>query len=184
MLLDSRIFGRGQGSKRTKSKRSLRHLKSRSSKSAHSKIPISSSNGPTRQRIPNSTSSPLPPGNRSISPIKEYEETECIKENDTKKPFKIKLNVEDNRELFGDGNGDKLPLPGMETNAQLIEMLLRDEYYSNVICDGQLPAKQIFIGFLYLLLIIAVDTYIEMTLVSTDVKVPQQILKVSCQHLE
>ena len=83
-----------------------------------------------------------------------------------RKPFKIKMNFEDNQELFGDDNGDKLPFPGMETKAQLIEMLLRDEYYSNVICDGQLPAKQIFIGLLYLLLIIAVDAFVEMTFVS------------------
>ena len=168
MMLNPQIFGRAQATKRAKSKRSgHRHSRSRSSKSVHSKIPISSPNGPSRQHIPNQKAPPsIPAIVEREEPMADSNGMDVNQPESARKPFKIKMNFEDNQELFGHDNGDKLPFPGMETKAQLIEMLLRDEYYSNVICDGQLPAKQIFIGLLYLLLIIAVDAFVEMTFVS------------------
>ena len=73
----------------------------------------------------------------------------------TPQKYKLKMNFIDNKD-------DKIPLPGVETKEELKKMILNDEYYAAVVCNGQLPKKQICIGLLYFLLIIAIDSYLEM----------------------
>lgn len=84
-----------------------------------------------------------------------------INTNNETQRYKVKMNFLDNKELFiNNDNENKMPLPGTETKQQLLDIMLSDEYYANI-CNGHIPTKQIFTGLLYLLLIIAIDAYLD-----------------------
>ena len=189
MLLNPQIFGRAQPSKRGKSKRThvIHHkttttintkIASSSSSSSLSPMHKHKKYGKSLQRTPtqrkqmnqdmmdNVKESGMSgiPGTASMNAPKEQKQN---KKEQRRQRYKIKMNFEDNEQLFrGDKNKDKRPLPGTETKQQLISKMMEDEFYCNVICHGQMPSKQILIGLFYLLLVIAIDSYVQMVLVS------------------
>eukprot|EP01083_Nonionella_stella_P198106 727671_1 len=120
-------------------------------------------------------SSPLTRNSDDLNIQNVIESTVAMKDNDDQsnkqQRHKMEMNFEDNKHIFmnnqmENGNEPRIPLPGTESKQQLMDMMKRDAYYSNVICNGQMPSKLIIVGLFYLLLIIAIDSYIHMIIVS------------------
>lgn len=82
--------------------------------------------------------------------------------NSSSQRYKLKMNFTDNKDLYS--NKDeimaKIPLFGMETKKELQELVLNDEYYTNII-NGQIPFKQMMIAVLWFLIMIAIENVIS-----------------------
>ena len=173
MLLNPQIFGRVQSQKRSKHKRGSHRFRHKNNSSAGS-TPTHKSGGrttPSKQLLGDASCAKPKQTRHDADSAKlkpDAQPTGAVKhgkvERKPKERYRVEMKVDSESERASDNK--KRPLPGKETRQQLMDMLLEDEYYRSVVCEGHLPAKELVMGALYLLLLLAIDAYVQMAILS------------------